>query len=110
MGFLSFSVLHRRSDCDVKGLLSFLLSLFLSYIQILTNAKETLTIVTLMLTAVTQMDHTCASANPDTPEMDVNVQVQQRSSDSDTMTATSRSFYCKFYTGKLHLNLGEQRS
>ena len=31
-----------------------------------------------MLTAVTQMDHTCAPANPDTPEMDGIVQVQQR--------------------------------
>ena len=60
------------------------------------NAKEKiLTIVTLMLTAVTQMDHTCAPANPDTPEMDGIVQVQQRSLDSDTITATSRSFYCK---------------
>ena len=45
-----------------------------------------------MLTAVTQMDHTCAPANPDTPEMDGIVQVQQRSLDSDTITASSRSF------------------
>ena len=45
-----------------------------------------------MLTAVTQMDHTCAPANPDTPEMDGIVQVQQRSLDFDKITATSRSF------------------
>ena len=30
---------HRPSNCDVTVLLSFLLSLLLSFIQILTNAK-----------------------------------------------------------------------
>ena len=40
------------------------------------------------------MDHTCAPANQDTPEMDGIVQVQQRSLDFDTTKATSRIFYC----------------
>ena len=71
---------------------SFVVSLFLSFIQISMNATQILTIVTLMLTAVTQVDHTCAPANPDTPEMDGIVQVQQRFLDFDTNTTTSGDF------------------